>query len=319
MVGVSPSGIRTVVASAPGRCGIVGNPSDIYGGNVLSCSIPSRATCRLTVGGDSLLPEDTRLWNAAVKRFPIEGPVRVEWETDVPRSSGLSGSTALLAATLACVLTVRGDDLDLGSSEGLVRYAELVRDVERHDADVMCGYQDAYMIVHGGLRLMRFAGKHPVNPGPVATLGAIEAPLPFLLVTTGVERLSGSVHGPMAQRWMEGERAVVEAMETIQRLALEGAAALKAGDLRTLGAAMDENHRLIAALGGSGEPIDRLIERCKAHGAVSAKLAGAGLGGTVIALTEDAPGLRAALEQDGYTRFIEPEVTAGVRIESAPS
>ena len=31
-------------ASAPGRCGIVGNPTDMYGGSVLSCCVPRRAT-----------------------------------------------------------------------------------------------------------------------------------------------------------------------------------------------------------------------------------------------------------------------------------
>ena len=32
----------TVVASAPGRCGIIGNPTDMYGGSVLSCTIAER-------------------------------------------------------------------------------------------------------------------------------------------------------------------------------------------------------------------------------------------------------------------------------------
>ncbi|MGV3617530.1 MAG: mevalonate kinase family protein [Fimbriimonas sp.] len=305
------------VASAPGRCGIVGNPSDIYGGNVVSSSIPARATCRLTLGEDHRLPEDTRLWDAAVARFPLEGPVRVEWSTEVPRSSGLSGSTALLAATLACVLAARGEAPDLESAQGRIAFAELVRDVERHEAGIVCGFQDAYMIVHGGLRLMRFPGKHPVNPGPPATLEALDAELPFLLVTTGVERLSGSVHGPMAQRWLAGERAVVEAIETITQLGLAGAEALRRGDWSTLGSAMTENHRLIADLGGSGEDIDRLIERGRAKGARAGKLAGAGLGGTVIFLTPDADTLEARLREDGYRRFLRPSAGEGVRYESA--
>ena len=38
----------TITASAPGRAGIVGNPSDMYGGSVLSCSTYERAYCTLT-------------------------------------------------------------------------------------------------------------------------------------------------------------------------------------------------------------------------------------------------------------------------------
>src|SRR5262245_17150074 len=34
---------RTVVASAPGRCGILGNPTDGYVGSVISCSLAERA------------------------------------------------------------------------------------------------------------------------------------------------------------------------------------------------------------------------------------------------------------------------------------
>jgi galactokinase/mevalonate kinase-like predicted kinase len=303
----------TVSADAPGRCGIIGNPSDIYGGRLLSCSVPARATCRLTLGENTALPEDLRLWNAAMARFPIEGPVRVEWSTTIPRSSGVSGSTALLAATMACVLKIKEQEPDLNSPQGLAAFAELVRDIERNEAGIMCGFQDAYMVVHGGLQFLNFAGKHPENPGPIGTLTAINSPLPFLLITTGVERLSGSVHGPMAQRWLEGEPLVVDAMARLTELADEGLDAVLRGDWIALGNAMDENHSLIAALGGSGEPIDLLISQCKSHGAISAKLAGAGLGGTVIALTEDADGLEERLRGQGYSRFMRPVQGPGVR------
>ncbi len=305
----------TVRASAPGRCGIIGNPTDIYGGKVLSCSIPARATCQVTVGEGNSLPDDLRLWNAAVARFPLDGSVHVTWTTDVPRSSGLSGSTALLAATLACVLKIISDEPDLTSSTGLAAFAELVRDVERNEADIVCGFQDAYMIVHGGLQFMDFTGKHPVKRGPNATLRSLKSPLPFLLVTTGVERLSGSVHGPMAQRWLEGEDLVVDSMQTIQSLAESGLKALVAEDWLELGRLMDENQRLVANLGGSGEAIDLLIGKCKEHGAISAKLAGAGMGGTVIVLSEDLDGLEAGLITEGYTRFMRPTAGPGVRYE----
>lgn len=302
-------GLNTVTASAPGRCGIVGNPSDIYGGKVLACSLPARATCKLTLGAESL-PEDLTLWNAATARFPIEGSVSVEWSSEVPRSSGLAGSTALLAATLACVMKIRGD-AELSS----VDFAEMVRDIERHEACVMCGYQDAYMVVHGGLRLMDFSGKHPVNPGPPAHLKSLSALLPFLLITTGVQRLSGSVHSPMAERWLAGEPLVVSTMETLAALAPLAAQALAAQDYSTLGEAMNENQRLIAQLGGSGESIDHLIGLCIRHGASAAKLAGAGMGGTVIALTENPNELQTRLEKEGYNFFIRPEIAPGLQVE----
>ncbi|RYG43155.1 hypothetical protein EON79_17545, partial [bacterium] len=86
-------------------------------------------------------------------------------------------------------------------------------------------------------------------------------------------------------------------------------------DLRTVAEAMTENHAIVRDLGGSGESIDLLIARCLAYGAKAAKLAGAGLGGTVIALTEDIDSLQNGLQAEGYTRFIRPAVVDGLRRE----
>jgi galactokinase/mevalonate kinase-like predicted kinase len=303
-------------ASAPGRCGIVGNPSDIYGGRVLSCSLPARATCILSECDKWELPEDPKLWDAAVARFPLQGKWRVEWETQIPRSSGLSGSTALLASTLACVLAANEEPLPRRTEEDRLAAGELIRDIERNEAGIVCGYQDAAMIVHGGLQFMDFAGKHPTQTGPVPKVTSLNAELPFLLITTGVERLSGSVHSPMADRWLNGDADVIDGMIRIGKLADIGAKAMLAADWAALAEAMTENHAIVHSLGGSGEPIDRLIASALECGAGAAKLAGAGLGGTVIALTSDSVALRAGLEAKGYSRFIEPKQEPGLRYEA---
>lgn len=305
----------TIRASAPGRCGILGAPSDIYGGHVVSCSVPMRATCSLTFGQGEALPEDPTLWLAATARFSV-APCRVEWHSDVPRSSGLAGSTALLAATLACVLKARNEPPDLSTDDGRALFAELVRDVEFKEAGVVCGYQDAYMAVFGGLRSMDFAGKHPIHSGPPAEMKAIEAELPFLLVTTGVERLSGSVHGPIRDRWLAGDREVVAAISRIAEIGREAESALTRGDWGLVGALLDENQELIKRMGGSGDAIDRLIADCKECGALGARLAGAGMGGTVIALTLEPLNLENSLRARGYRAFAQPETVDGVRYES---
>jgi galactokinase/mevalonate kinase-like predicted kinase len=305
----------TVKFSAPGRCGIIGNPSDIYGGKVLSCSLPLRNSVTIQTGetAEPNLPDDLRLWNAALAELPLNVPVKsVEYHSEVPKSSGLAGSTALLSALVAAIRCLRSE-----SFHPSPELAEQVRYIERHHAEVMCGYQDAYMTVHGGLQLMNFAGKHPVQPGPAASLQPIKAELPFLIITTGVERLSGSVHGPMSERWLEGENAVVEGITAISALAEAGLPGLLAENWTELAKVMTENQRIIRDLGGSGDQIDQLIARCLEHGALSAKLAGAGMGGTVIALTENAAELEERLRQDGYSRFTRPVISEGVRQETS--
>jgi len=309
----------TIRFSAPGRAGILGNPSDIYGGKVLSVSLALRNSVEIqfeepskTPAIDPELPDDLRLWDAAIAELPVSQHITsVRYESQVPKSSGLAGSTALLTAVVAALRYLRGEPY-----APRPELAELVRNIERHRANVMCGYQDAYMTVHGGAQLMNFAGKHPVSPGPHAMLEPQNIALPFLLITTGVERLSGSVHGPMSDRWLAGESLVRDGIARISALAELGLQAIKQEDWSSLSALMTENQEIITRLGGSGEPVDQLIDHCLEGGAMAAKLAGAGMGGTVISLTSDSVGLQAYLESLGYQRFTRPVIAPGVSIHT---
>lgn len=276
----------------------------MYGGCVISCSIPVRNTCTIEQSSEWELPEDTRLWDAATTRLPVQGKYKVTWETDVPRSSGLSGSTALLAATVACVMTIRGEQIHADRRE----FAELVRDIELREAGIVCGYQDAYMCVLGGMNKMDFAGKHPINSGPLGTVTPTQLPANFLLVTTGVERLSGSVHGPIRDRWLSGDIRAIQLIEELTGLAMNTT-------IKNLPESMNRNFQIIQELGGSGDDIDLLVQQCLNNGAKSAKLAGAGMGGTVIALCDNPSELQQRLTKIGYTKFLRPVPTNGLTRE----
>jgi galactokinase/mevalonate kinase-like predicted kinase len=297
----------TISYSAPGRAGVLGNPSDIYGGFVLSISTKERNSCTLRKSNEWKLPEDTTLWDAATKRFHVDETFEVEWRSEVPRSSGLAGSTALLAATLACIYEATERSLEVEAE-----FAEVVRDVELVEAGVVCGYQDAYMVVHGGFRSINFSGKHPISSGPLGVVKDVQLPGSFLLVTTGVERLSGSVHGPMRERWLAGEKLVVDAMSELTQMAEQASQGI---DEQELAGAMNRNFKIVQELGGSGDAIDRLVSDCMTHGAKAAKLAGAGMGGTVIAMCEDIDELQQRLSQIGYNRFLHPTQTRGLSKE----
>jgi galactokinase/mevalonate kinase-like predicted kinase len=300
--------VASLAASAPGRCGLIGNPSDLYGGFVVSCSVPLRNSCRLFPGANRT--EDC-LWSAAIARFPLDGWA-YEWTSRVPRSSGLAGSTALLAATLHCILAARGEAPALETHGQKAAFAELVRDVEHREAGVVCGFQDAYMAVFGGLQAMDFSGKGPLDPGPPAQVASIQAHLPFLLVSTGVERLSGSVHAPVRDRWLAGDEPVRRSIERIAELGRAGAGLLERGDWPALAEAMRENQHWVADMGGSGEAVDALVGACQGAGALAAKLAGAGHGGTVVALHPEPDRLEASLRTKGYETFLRPQIVSGL-------
>jgi galactokinase/mevalonate kinase-like predicted kinase len=141
--------------------------------------------------------------------------------------------------------------------------------------------------------------------------------LPFVLGFTGVQHASSAVHKPLRERWLEGEAGVVEGYNRMTELARMGKKALILGDWPLLGRLMNENHAIQRDLGGSGESNERLISAALRAGALGAKLAGAGDGGTIIAVWPwpDATALEDALFETGASQVYRPEIGPGVLVE----
>lgn len=322
-------------SSAPGRCGVVGNPTDGYGGTCISSSLSERAVVEITPASDILLdicgyqerlsgPEDLALNDSyadvakAVFTF-FESSVtdykfHLKATTTVPVKAGLAGSTTMLIAILGGVLRML--NLRLSPYE----IAETARHIEFNIMNCVCGFHDQYMAVFGGLNYMDFRDKDPHAKGaPVfATVEPLEpllGEMPLLLASTGVQRHSGTVHKGLRERWIEGDPEVVEGYDRAARLAREAKKAMLAGDWSCVGAAMNENHAIQRDLGGSGEANERLIAAALEAGALGAKLAGAGKGGTIIALHEDLDYLAGKLEAAGAARILRVVPSEGLVVE----
>ncbi len=325
-----------IVATAPGRCGIVGNPSDMYGGSVLSCSVQERAECRLiTDTGELLVTNDDEsavfrsradlqlrkdkldVVRAVLTWFeidPMEAQFSLHIKTAIPMRAGMAGSTALLA-TIVGVL-----DNYLERSMTPYHLAETTRKVENRVMGILCGLQDQHMAVFGGLNFMDYFGKEALEQSddePLATiepLGGLLPSPPLILANTGVQHDSGAVHRSPRLRWLEGDAVARRNFARMAELARRGKRALIEKDWATLGAMMDENHALTSELGGSGEVNDRLIRAAREAGAYGAKLAGAGGGGTIIALTDNPEALGKALLDAGAERLLFPKPMPGLTV-----
>jgi mevalonate kinase len=153
------------------------------------------------------------------------------------------------------------------------------------------------------------------GPEPFATLeslGERVSQTPFVLAHTGIKRHSGHVHKSLRQRWLEGESEVVRGYERAAELARLAKKAVIGEQWEDLGALMNENHAIQQGLGASGEANDRLIEVARQNGALGAKLAGAGHGGTIVALTLDPERTIGALRDAGAGRILIPQPTDGL-------
>jgi galactokinase/mevalonate kinase-like predicted kinase len=314
-----PPEARRIVCSAPARANLIGNPSDQYGGCTLGVSLRLRAWAALDAAAPGRIDGDApEIARATLAHLGIEEPAfGVRLATEIPRQSGVAGSTALVVALLRALLAWQGH------TPGPHALAELARSVEYESLGVQCGFVDQYLCTFGGLRHVDLRGKHAEREdAPVATvedLSAFVSELPFVLAFSGVRHSSDSVHRPIRARWLAGERAVVEGYARVAEIGILGKTALLRRDWPTLGRLMNENHAIQRDLGGSGPADDALIEAALAAGAVGAKLAGAGGGGTIVALAleRDSARLEAALRAAGATRLERPAVAPGVRLEPA--
>ncbi len=323
-----------LVASAPGRAGIIGNPSDMYGGSVISCTVPLRGYVSIRPAERLVLESDRGLLEIRgredlqqrgdhfdVLRAVIAHQrclhlnVHLKCWSEVPEGSGLSSSSSLVVAALYALLRYQRITLNK------YYFAETARSIELNHMGVVCGYQDFYMTTFGGLNYMDFRDKEfyrEVHSEPYTTMESLTPfvhELPFVLAHTGVRHLSGQVHKPIRERWLEGDREVREGYVTISRLAREGKKALLEGDWVRLGRLMNENHAIQRDLGGSGEANERLIAAALRGGAYGAKLAGAGNGGTIIALHPDPEALGAELRRAGAELVLFPRPVPGVRLD----
>lgn len=331
-----------IVASAPARANLIGNPSDLYGGAVLGCAVPLRArvviepapALVLASGGESAAvagPGDLGLrgdrfdvarsaLRAELETAGALPALRIAYESEIPFGSGIAGSTALLVALLRALAAYRGE------APSPYALAERSRATERRLLDVACGWVDHYLCTFGGLRYVDLRGKERDDAPPGAPYATVEdlAPqvplVPFVLAFTGVSHHSGSVHAPIRARWERGETVVVKAYERMAAIAREGKTALLHADWPALGALLDENHALTRELGGSGDANERLLDAARRAGAPGAKLAGAGAGGTIAVLwpDPDAAPLERALRAAGAAALYRPAPIEGVRLEEAP-
>jgi galactokinase/mevalonate kinase-like predicted kinase len=318
-----------------GRAGIIGNPTDGYGGTLIACSIKNKAEVTIEECNELILENqfDRKIlrWQndldnqgdyfdvvrsvlRYLKLYDLKAKISVK--SNIPLQAGLSGSTAVLSSVLSAVLAF------MGKKFNKYELAEINRVIELNYLKCHCGYQDAYMTTFGGLTYLDFRGKEYYKElqkehyAVVENLSQYVEELPFVIAHTGIKHHSGNFHKPLRERWLEGDKSVVNGYNEIAGIAREGKKALIKGDWEQLAYLMNKNHEIQDSLADSGEQNTYMIKVARENGALAAKLAGAGGGGTIIALTLSPLNTIKALREAGVNEFVELEPGAkGVYVE----
>lgn len=370
----------------PARVNILGNPTDGVEGDhcTISAAIELRAGAviepaaqividqlRKGEGGNLSRERSQELASApplpydgsldlvkgAINRLYAHSPeLRERWAefrprigtwTDVPRQSGLGGSTLFVLLTLAGLRELY--DLDRYAHNDYL-LSEMAQRVEAKELGITCGFADRYVPLFGGLAYLDYRGKlfhRSIGQEPYVTYERLDAwaeTLPLVIAHTGVIRDSGNVHGKMRacylseyEQHVNGEARqpfMVRIMEEIGSTAWRGKIALLRNDLGEFGHLMTENHHLVNQMmeycgftEGAGWANNLLIDAAMKSGALGAKLTGAGGGGSVFALAK--PGEEARVTEsilsaarqgglDNATVFMTRPTTVGLTIEPIP-
>ena len=293
---MSPS----ISAFGPGKIILLGEHGVVYGHPALAGAISRgvHATGTPTEDGPALeLPEGLSDAQADVleKAFEVAARktkypnVAVELNSDLPLSMGL-GSSGALSVAIARVL--------LNAQTGKAPKSQVVEalafEMEKafHGTPSGCDHTTS---ARGTLVQYRQGKAVEVkSPKPLKVLVALVGPRSATKSTVGALR-------ERQKRWPTRYRRVFEHIGALVR---DGVAAVKKGDLESLGDVMNMNQGLLASLGLTSSPIDEMVYRLRDLGALGAKLTGAGGdGGAVIGLFPEPEPAVVKLRKQGIDCF----------------
>ena len=219
-------------------------------------------------------PQLLTLLRVILQQLGINAPaVTLCLSSDIPPASGLGSGAAISAAltrALARVATVPLEN---------ERLNEIVYETEKLFHGTPSGIDNTVVVHEKALCFTR--GQAPV---PVQ----VARPLRLLVADSG-QRCATRVPVNAVRELLRQEPGPTGArLAEIGQIARQALIALGSGALDTPGLLMNHNHELLRELGVSSLTLDRLVEAAREAGASGAKLSGAGRGGNMIALVNEA-------------------------------
>lgn len=312
--------------SAPARVGILGNPSDGYGGRTLAFAVDAfSATVDLEPiesGSIEIVTsaDDEPVWGgiddfvdrvdrfghgtgtqllAATLRTFVDvcdsvghnrpDGFRLTYRSTIPRQVGMAGSSALVVAALRCL----AEFVDLDVPDHVLASVALRSETEQ--LGITAGLQDRVVQTYGGLVSMDFSSmeidaRFGVAHGVYEREDASSLPPLFLAHRAMAAEPSGAYHSVLRARFEAGDPVVRDTMRALAGVVVEGRAALRWKAEARFGELVGENMRLRRKLGPLPEAQLQLVELAAELEAPSTFT---GSGGAVVGVYRDAAHLEA--------------------------
>jgi mevalonate kinase len=225
--------------------------------------------------------------------MPADTAMNIWIGGNLPGFSGLGAS----AASSVAIARAISEEFALKLSDEKIN--QVAYEAEKAYAGNPSGI-DNTAATYGGLMWFK---KNTVSGPDIVEKLTIKKPVEIVIGSTGkVANTKAMVEG-VAERKKVNPKKYDSLFKRAEEIAFEGKKALVAGDFKTVGKLMNENHALLQGIEVSSKDLDLLVEIARKQGAFGAKLTGGGGGGCMMALT---PGkelreeVASAIEKEGF-------------------
>lgn len=328
-------------ATSYARAGLIGNPSDGYYGKTISFVIRDFAAKVSLYESPEIeivpsLQDRSKYKSAAdlyddVKNNGYYGGIRlmkaticrfieycrehridishknfsIRYRSTIPRRLGLAGSSALITATLRCLMDYYGVEIPKPLQP------KIILEVETGKLGIAAGLQDRVIQVYEGAVFMDFDKDYMEQHGHGQYEELDPGSLPNLFIAYRLDLGEGSetFHNNIKDRWHAGDPEVVQAMKDFASYAQEARDLIAAGRGSEIGPLLDRNfdrRRTLYTL--DPRNID-MVQRARAVGA-HAKFSGSG--GAIVGVYKDQATYDALLENmnQGNIAVFTPTIVA---------
>lgn len=308
--------MKIVKSRSFARAGFLGNPSDGYYGKTISFSFTEffvdlrlSASSRLrfvpgevddaTFDSPRQLVRDLRLYGyyGGIRMLKAVSKLFFEWceehsvelddqnftaeyQINIPRLVGLSGSSAICSAMLKALMEFYNVEIPLEDQPTITMNAE------REELGIACGLQDRVAQIYNGVTFMDFERSlvESTGHGKYERLDIAAMPNVYIAYDPNRAEESGKAHKKVKKLFQQQNHDVVAAMKEFADIAQKGRDAIVAGRLDLIPELVNANFDLRDRIFNVSEENRQMVMVARQAGA-SAKFAGSG--GAIVGTFED--------------------------------
>ncbi len=283
-----------IQAEAPGKIILFGEHAVVYGRPALAATLDLKLRVTLKEGP----PERGPIWRGLEEHRILQRvferaldflnlqrpPLSASLSGELPLGVGFGSSAALSVALLKALCCWSGQMLD---AEALEAGALALERIFHGDPSGL----DHRTILSGGCLCREDDRFRPLS---------IKQPIPLLLAWVPRHGTTRDVVSALRARYERAPDLYEGIFDHMAQLTVAGEHALVEADLPRLGLLFDLTQGLLNACGLSHPENEQMLHLARSHGALGAKLTGAGWGGAILALSEEPVLLAQIFREAGY-------------------